>query len=399
MADEIVQVATPPAGEPAPVAVVPAGSTPADKSSETKGPPEKGDSLDLALRAAYEKAEKKKADEKTGTAEPPRTEETDAEKAAKAAEKPIDKADDKKVEGEPDEAAKLEADKAGKPAKVGKESQAPNSWSAPAKAKFAALDPIIRNEINKRERDMTAGVEKLQNELRQIKPEYEALSQIYAPYRDTFARRGLAAPQVVHQLLALADHAEKDWVGFVREQTALRGLDLSQLLQAPPGGQEPLKVDPKVAALEQKVAGFESHLQSQRTAAEQQQRSQITAQVQSFQNDADDKGNLKHPHFDLVRAHMGGLMQADPDLTMDGAYERACWAHPEIREELQVKSLAQQDAARKAEAEKAANAAKSSVRGEAPNASQGARPAVDPKNLDATLRHFTAKAMGEGVRV
>lgn len=400
MADEVVQASTstPPAGEAAPAAVVPSGASSASEPAKTDPKPEAGDNLDKVLREAFDKAKEKQtppAEAKTG--EPPKVEEKPKDGEDKTA-KPEGEGE-KKVEGAED-SDKVVDPKAAKSGK-GAAPQVPEGWSKPAAAKFGSLDPIIRNEILKRQAETKEGVRLLKEELYAIKPHFEDLDRAVTPYKEKLARQGMTPGQAVTQLFALVQHADKDFVGFVKEQAALRGLDLLQALQASTegSGQEPPKVDPEVAALKQKVAGFESHLHSQRTAAEQQQRQQVSAQVESFQNATDEKGEFKHPHFALVKTHMGALMQADSSLDMEGAYEQACWAHPEIREQLTAKVAADQQEIRAREAEKAANAAKSSTRGAPPNGNPGGRPPVDPKDLDATLRFMTSKAMGEGARL
>ena len=104
--------------------------------------------------------------------------------------------------------------------------------------------------------------------------------------------------------------------------------------------------------------------------------------IDSFADEKDAQGNLKHPHFDAVLPHMIELYRANPERDLKTAYDMACWAVPEIRSQLiaaERNSVQQQKSN-----ERARQAARSNVRG---ITSPVAKPAGDgkPKGLRATL--------------
>jgi len=128
--------------------------------------------------------------------------------------------------------------------------------------------------------------------------------------------------------------------------------------------------DPKVAQLEaalQTLQGKVDQEEQRRQQAIQAERvnaiNSLNTHIRGFREALDDNGQLQYPHFDTVKAHMGALMDTDPDLSkmQDGpdklkaAYDMAVWARPDLRQSL-IKSEAQkeiQEARKKHDAERA----------------------------------------------
>ena len=81
-------------------------------------------------------------------------------------------------------------------------------------------------------------------------------------------------------------------------------------------------------------------------------------QVLAFANERDAQGNLTHPHLSAVGDMMDILMEQNPQLTLQQAYDNACYAVPEIREQI-LKAQVERDAQKKlaaADVAKAKNA-------------------------------------------
>lgn len=84
--------------------------------------------------------------------------------------------------------------------------------------------------------------------------------------------------------------------------------------------------------------------------------------VDSFADEKDERGNLKHPHFDAVLPHLIELYRANPDRSMQEAYDMAIWSVPSIRSSLIAAERAgvQQQQSN----ERARQAVRSNVRGQ-----------------------------------
>lgn len=268
------------------------------------------------------------------------------------------------------------------------EAAAPGFLSVAGKGKWAALDPILKREFKKYERDQGENGRKLHEEMSRIKPEYDEISRAFAPYRDTFARRGMSPAQVTHQLLALANQADTDPVGFIKEQMRMRGITAEHLADGP--GQS--EGDPKIRELETELKRVQSYIQNTQEQSNQQTQHQVKTTVLSFQNAANEDGSPKHPHFDRVRTKMGALMSADDDLSIEAAYEQACYADPEIRKAVLAETQAEAERVRLANLKRSQNAGKSTLGGTA-GRSSGGLPAGS--SIRAQLTHAFDKYEGE----
>ena len=236
------------------------------------------------------------------------------------------------------------------------EDAAPGFLSPAAQAQWASLNPILRREIKKYERDGATNAQSLNEKLKTLEPEYNEWSRVTAPYKDRFARQGMTMPQVFNQLMALVQQADQDFPGFVREQARMRNFDLTQLVVEPG-----IQVDPKVSQLENQLRQIQSQLYGQQQAQVQSQQQVVQSQIEQFQNATDESGNPKHPYFENVKKAMGALMQIDPNMTLDQAYDRAVYADPEIRALVLTDQRAKDEEKRRAESIRLQNAAKSSA--------------------------------------
>jgi hypothetical protein len=105
-------------------------------------------------------------------------------------------------------------------------------------------------------------------------------------------------------------------------------------------------------------------------------------QIDSFADEKDAQGNLKHPHFDAVLEHMIELYRANPERDLQQAYDMAIWAVPSIRANLIAAE--RNSVQRQSSNERARQAVRSNVRG---LTSPVAKPAGDgkAKGLRGTL--------------
>lgn len=242
----------------------------------------------------------------------------------------------------------------------------PSSWSKESQAIWENLPPQVKADAIKREAEVAKGFD----EYRTKTAQFQEISKALDPIRPLLQQNGIQSDaQAVKTLL--------EWEnGFRNPQTRIQafhqlaeryGVDLSSLAQrsdqsSVPGQEIPEHLRPvldNIGQLSQTVTSLESRIQMQ----DQQK---IASDLAAFAKDK--------PHFEKVRAAMGQLMQAGlaKPGDLDGAYQQAVWADPELREAM----LREQDEKRKAEFAKTAASQSSRARlaavSPAPRARQGA---------------------------
>lgn len=221
----------------------------------------------------------------------------------------------------------------------------PASWSAQAKADFAALAPHIQQEVLKRERDMDRGLEERANQLKK----YEPLEQVIAPLRDRLAMNG-QTPETYFSALAAADEALQgpNKLQALAQVAQMYGIDLRQFSQPGQPGQQPqqAQLPPEFGALMQEVQQLRQTVTQQQTAAQDASDAQLQAEIDAFSN-----ANM---YFENVRPMVAAILRAQPELDLKSAYDRACWADDSIRPHIMQERAAQ-------EAEQARQAASAKV--------------------------------------
>ncbi len=217
----------------------------------------------------------------------------------------------------------------------------PPGFSAETKAFLDTLpqDHPIKRDLEKRETEISTGFKTKSEELRR----YQDLEQVIAPLRPAFQQEGArsdaeAIRNITSWYGALNNPATR--TDAFRQLAQKAGIDIQSLAQGSPQGQElPEHLRPvldQFGQLSQTVSSLESRIQ-------QADQEKIADTLSTFAKDK--------PHFDQVRVLMGQMMAAgiaDPK-DLDGAYQKALWATPELRDQL----LKEQDEKRQAEFTKA----------------------------------------------
>jgi hypothetical protein len=258
--------------------------------------------------------------------------------------------------------------------------QPPQSWSAPAKAVFASLPPEVQQEVLKRERDYSTGIEAKSLEAKR----YEPLEQIIGPRREAWTRQFGSPEKGLQTLIGISENASRDPEGFVRWFAQNSGLDLAKLAEAQ-ANQPPQ--DPRVAALERQVSQLNGFLTSQQQAQQQQQLNSLSSVVEAFRADPANEhfDSVAQDVLDAIPVVRKGMPHATPQEVLKEAYERTIWASPGIRTQLLAKqtadAAAQKQKEAQAQADKSRAAASVSLTGAPP--SGAAPPAGAPA---ATLR-------------
>jgi DNA-binding transcriptional MerR regulator len=253
----------------------------------------------------------------------------------------------------------------------------PLSFRAEAKAAYEAAPDSLKREMHKREHDFHQGVSQYKGAANFAL----SIGSEFKPY-EALIRSQNHTPQVLtrdfmntHYVLSTGTPQQK--VQHLIEGAAKYGItvqDLQSALQSVPS--DPAQqVHPIVQQLQQKLQTLEGQLTEQQRQTQAREEADIQVTIKRFEGDG------KHEHFKLVAADMGALLANGRAVDMQDAYDKTCWANPEIRAKLMAKQAADQ---RKIDAEKAASAKRaSSVNVTA----RGKHPAVAPSgSMEDTIR-------------
>jgi len=239
----------------------------------------------------------------------------------------------------------------------------PSSWKRELEPVYRRLeaDPelaAVLDEVERREGDFHKGVEQYKSKAQFA----EAMEKAISPYMATIQSMGASPDYAVQSLLA-ADHRLRygtptDKAQAMQQLAQFYGIDLGAVPQQ-------AQTDPTIDALQRELYQLRHQVQQQFQQHEQVSEAQILSDIDAFKADK--------PHFETVRKAMAAMIQAGEAANLQEAYDKAVWAHPEIRTSLIEQQRKADEAKRKEEAQRAAAAAKSAavqVRG-APTAGGG----------------------------
>jgi hypothetical protein len=196
----------------------------------------------------------------------------------------------------------------------------PTTWSAAAKDQWTKLPPAIQQEVAKRESDVVRGFQQRAEQINALEP----IAQAIAPYAQKHALRGVSTAAAVQQLLAVQDLLERDPIEGIAYVARSYGVDLRQFATAFETAKQPQ--DPQLQAVSTRIEQMEGFLRHQTEAAQQAEMSRINSEIETFRADT-----AAHPYFDAVRPAMAQLMGNNMAMTLQDAYDHACWAIPEVR--------------------------------------------------------------------
>lgn len=251
---------------------------------------------------------------------------------------------------------------------------APVSWSAEQKAKWATLPPDTREYIAQRDRESHEAISRAGQQIKAFEPIRNVIEQ-FAP---TFQKNGLQPHEGIARMMAVNEMLETNPRAAIAEIAKAYGVNLS--------GETEQNADPgsaRVAELEAKLAKVESHLTAQQRQQMQAENNALAREIADFAKDK--------PHFESVRKVMAGLMQSGAAETMQDAYEKAIYADPTIRQSLQVDAQKAAEETRKAEEAKRVAAAKKAA---GVNVKSSPGQSNQARTLDDDLREIARKHYG-----
>lgn len=219
----------------------------------------------------------------------------------------------------------------------------PQAWTAESKKDWATLPTHIQAEIIKRENDTHKMFTSREGELRLGRE----MKDVIEPYMPLIKEAGAEPKALIHDLLGtvntLRNGTEEQKITVVRNIADGYGVDLQKVL-----GFQQNPINQLMNRINQLEQSANPELIINRLQ-EQQEAVRIQSEVDTFAADP------KNVHFDKVKPFMGSLLSSGQAKDLREAYDMACYAIPEIRSTMLVKT---DDAAkRKAEVAQKKNAA------------------------------------------
>lgn len=254
-------------------------------------------------------------------------------------------------------------------------SPAPDTWRPDAAKEWEKLPPVVQQEILKREKDITRGIEGYRHDATIGKH----FQDILKPYVPLCQKQGVDPMQQVqylmhaHQTLLTKDPAEK--YEIFHQLAASYGIDLNA--PAP-------YVDPQLKAVQKELAEVKSRLNNaDETAIE----STVTAMRQELEAFASAPEN---EHFDLVIDDMTALIRAGKATNLREAYDQAIWLHPQVRSILLERQAAERDAARQQQEANRVKLVKKATGANVTTTVKNGSPAAPVGTMDDTLQETLA---------
>jgi len=218
---------------------------------------------------------------------------------------------------------------------------APKSWKGVAKEKWAGVDPVIRAEVHRREREMTRAL----SDAAPIKKFTQDFTQVIQPFAQHYARTNLPPLQLFRNLMSADVHLSTapaaERATFMAKLIKDYGIDISMLDSALAGEDPGTNVNAKLESmLDERLAPVNQFLMTEA------QRRQATVQAERARAEtvldrmARDTANF--PHFDLVAQDMADItemaLKRRVYLTPQEAYNRAVAMNPEAQAAEQSRS-------------------------------------------------------------
>lgn len=277
---------------------------------------------------------------------------------------------------EPTETESTEVTQPGNTAEAVQELTIPSNWEKPVQEffksdvfkgnpqaqktffdKFKSLDDGYQAKF----RDLSAKEKEFASQREAFK-EQERFLNAYKDFENTIAQEDRSTilsqfggmPQYMARLYNLDKQFSKDPLATISEVMRSSGITLEMLQN---GQNSPAYKERQFQNQQaQQLGNMERRLADmveQRLSQEA-----FTQKVIAFKNERDAQGNILHPYLEQVGDMMDLLMGQNPSMTLQEAYDNACYAVPQVREMVLKENLERDSKAKlaQAELEKAKNA-------------------------------------------
>ena len=244
----------------------------------------------------------------------------------------------------PEVAAKPQTPEEKENARLHRIDRAPQSWKKEAKGEWAALPLHIRQEVHKREAEINRVLAQAAPE-RQIAEQFKTTVQ---PYMATMQARGID-PVTATKNLFEADHKlsnghPRDRAAYMAQLIVEYGISvedldsaLAPLMNGGRAQQQSAQVQPDIQALiQQQLNQALAPILQERQQAQQRAAHEVEQTVESMALDP------KYPFFDEVRMDMADLIDLSAKrgvvLSLDEAYSRATRMNPDTFSQIERQS-------------------------------------------------------------
>lgn len=252
---------------------------------------------------------------------------------------------------------------------------APVSWTAEQKAKWATLPPDTQAYIAQRDKESHEAISRAGQQIKAFEP----IGKVIEQFSHVFQKNGLQPHDGIARMMAVNEMLEANPETAIREIAKAYGVNL----QGTTDGQNASPESQRIAELEARLARQESHLTAQMRQKQEAETAALAREIADFA-----KGK---PHFESVRKVMAGLMSSGAVETMQDAYDRAIYADPTIRQSLQVEAQKAAEDKRKAEEAERISKAKKAA---GVNVKSSPGQSNVSRTLDDDLREIARKAYG-----
>lgn len=200
------------------------------------------------------------------------------------------------------------------------EIEAPIHWASEDREVFKALDKRGKDILLRRHKEMEAGyTKKLQAHSEDVKIA-ENYRKMINPHEGYIKQIGIDPREAFEKLIG----AEiKLRTGSPQEKAALiQNLAKQYGVQFEQGETQP-EIDPQIQAIFQKLQKQEQTLLQIQQEKEEAEKRVLLSQINNFSTEKDEKGGLKYPHFETLKAEMGFLLEHGRAVSMEDAYKKA----------------------------------------------------------------------------
>lgn len=259
----------------------------------------------------------------------------------------------------------------------------PLSWQKAHKEEFKALPRNIQKIIAVREGEREAAFTRRMQEAAEAQRSAQELLETITPYQQKFALEGRALPTILQQMFEWHGLLEQDPRAGLLALARSYGLSPQELVSV--ASQQQQSYSPEYLALQQRLMELEGSLSEREERAHAELYGNLVSEVERFAEETDASGKVLRPYISHVYLDMQPIVTrlraenptASPSQILQEAYDRACYANPEVRDALLQQQRQADETKRREEAKKKAKQARhagASVTGSPTGSSSPAKP-------------------------
>ncbi len=235
----------------------------------------------------------------------------------------------------------------------------PEGLTAEEKEAIGKLPPEAQDAFTRLTKGREADFTRKSQETAELRRQYEPVSQALEPVRSGLRQSGVSDGEYINRLVAADRALSQNPHKFLTDAAQAFGVDLEDLAN----GAVP-QVDPRLAALEQRLQRTEVVITQQQQQAEEAAIGSTVSEIKTFAAEKGADGSALRPHFEAVFNDMlplvAGLKQHNPGLSSRDILDKAYTMAASVNDAVRLKETADNDAARQKAAGDAAKVARKS---------------------------------------